>query len=96
MELVKGDVSKTIKPFVDKDPSLIISLLYLDMDLYQPTLAALDACLPRMPKGSIIVFDEMACVDWPGESKAMLDRFDLNRYELRRSPIVPHIGYLTL
>ncbi|NKB45691.1 MAG: class I SAM-dependent methyltransferase [Alphaproteobacteria bacterium] len=94
MELVKGDVSKTIGPFVEDDSSLIVSLLYLDMDLYEPTKVALEVCLPRMAKGSIIVFDEMACVDWPGESKAMLEMFDLNKYELVRSPIVPHIAYL--
>ena len=36
----------------------IVSLLYLDMDIYEPTKVALKELLPRMAKGSIIAFDE--------------------------------------
>ena len=38
----------------------MISLLYLDFDLYEPTLAELKYFLPRMPKSTILLFDELA------------------------------------
>jgi hypothetical protein len=36
-----------------------VSLLYLDFDIYEPTAVALEHFLPRMPKGSIVAFDEL-------------------------------------
>ena len=37
IELVKGDACETIKKYVDDHDELVISLLYLDFDLYKPT-----------------------------------------------------------
>ena len=50
IELVKGDVRKTIPKYIKDNPHLIVSLLYLDLDLYEPTRAALRNFIPRMPK----------------------------------------------
>ena len=58
IELVKGDICDTASDYVKNNPHLIVSLLYLDLDLYKPTLAALKAFVPLMPKGGLIVFDE--------------------------------------
>jgi len=51
VELVQGDACKSIPKFVEANPHLIVSLLYLDFDLYSPTLVALDTFLPLIPKG---------------------------------------------
>lgn len=59
VELVKGDITKTASEYMKDNAHLVISLLYLDLDLYAPTKAALDTFLPRMPKGSIVCFDEL-------------------------------------
>ena len=48
-------------------------MLYLDFDIYEPTLTALENFLPRMPKGSVIAFDELNNPDWPGETMAFLE-----------------------
>ncbi len=59
INLVKGDALKTMPAYIQENPYLLVSLLYLDFDLYEPTKVALDTFLPRMPKGAIIAFDEL-------------------------------------
>jgi hypothetical protein len=71
-------------------------LLYLDFDLYEPTLLALKEFLPRMPRGAIIAFDELHDPKWPGETVALLEEFNLNRYRLESFPFEPHISWITI
>ena len=63
-ELVGGDVCKTAPQYVSERPGARISLLYLDMDVSEPTYAALEALWPRVVKGGIVVFDEYAFHKW--------------------------------
>lgn len=72
-ELVPGDISRTSKEFVTMRPGFRISLLYLDLDIYQPTMDTLDAFWDRVVPGGIIVFDEYAYHAWT-ESDAV-DQF---------------------
>jgi hypothetical protein len=44
--LVQGDATITIPEYVEKNPHLLISLLYLDFDLFEPTKVALDHRFP--------------------------------------------------
>ena len=50
IELVEGDACKTIPDYVLENEHSLISLLYLDFDLYEPTKIALETFIPRMPK----------------------------------------------
>lgn len=75
--LIKGDATETIPHFVTEHPYLLISLLFLDFDLYAPTKTALEHLLPRMSKGSILAFDEINNPWWPGETQALLEYLDL-------------------
>lgn len=93
VELVKGDATKTIPAFVESHPHLLVSLLFLDFDLYEPTKAALEHFLPRMPKGAIIAFDELDNPLWPGETLAMLEKFRGAPLRLQRLPFDPFIGF---
>jgi len=95
-ELIKGDAVKTIPEFIKKNPHLIISLLYLDFDLYDPTKVALDHFLPKMPKGSIIAFDELDNPLWPGETQAMLEVLAENKLRIQRLPFDPYVGFAVL
>ena len=96
IELVKGDASKTIPKFIKRNSHLLISLLYLDFDLYKPTKIALKNFLPRMSKGSIIVFDELNDPQWRGETMALLESFKLNKIKLEKFPFEPHLTYLSI
>jgi hypothetical protein len=84
VELIRGDAVKTIPQYLQENPQLIVSLLYLDFDIYEPTVAALKHFLPRMPKGAVIGFDELNLKDWKGESIAVLEMLKLRDYRIER------------
>ena len=96
IELVKGDVAETIGQYLDSNPHLIVSLLHLDADLYEPTKVALEAFLPRMPKGAIVAFDELNMDLFPGETLATMETLGLNNIELRRFPYATSLSYAVL
>jgi hypothetical protein len=84
VELVRGDATKTIPQYLKENPQLIVSLLYLDFDLYDPTLMALKHFLPRLPKGAVVAFDELNAKDWRGESIAVLESLKLREFRIER------------
>ncbi len=84
LNLIKGDFKKTSQEFIKKNPHLVVSLLYLDFDLYEPTKIALKTFLPRMPIGSIIAFDEINHKEWPGETLAVLEECGIKNLEIKR------------
>ena len=72
-ELVKGDVIKTSKEYVKNKPGFRISILYLDLDLYEPTYEALVNLWDNVVEGGLIIFDEYGYHNW-SESQAV-DKF---------------------
>ncbi|MEQ1590704.1 MAG: class I SAM-dependent methyltransferase [Gallionella sp.] len=96
IHLVNGDFMETSTAYLEKNQHTLVSLLYLDFDLYEPTKRALEVFLPRMPKGSIIAFDELNCESFPGETLAMLEMLKINTCRLERSPIDPWISFVQL
>jgi len=93
VHLIKGDALNTIPMFIDHNPHLLVSLLFLDFDLYEPTQIALKHFLPRMPKGAILAFDELDNPLWPGETLAMLEAHTSQRFELSRLEFDPYISF---
>jgi hypothetical protein len=96
VHLIKGDATQTIPEFVQSHPHLVVSLLFLDFDLYEPTRAAIEHFVPRMPKGAIIAFDELDNPIWPGETVALSATLGIGRLELRRIEWDPYIGFAIL
>lgn len=92
-QLIKGDASKTIYSWLEQNKHAIISMAILDMDVYQPTRDVLEAILPRLTKGSVLVFDELVAPNWPGETIAVQEVLGLSRLRLRRHPHQPHCAY---
>ena len=95
-KLVQGDACETIPEYIEQYPHTLCSLLYLDFDIYAPTVAAIETFLPRMSKGSIIAFDEANCLAFPGETLALLKTLNLNNYRLQKFSFDTKICYLTL
>ncbi len=93
VRLIPGDAVDTIPAFVNENPHLLVSLLFLDFDLYGPTKAALEHFVPRMPKGAIIAFDELDNPLWPGETIALLETVGLQRLQIERLQYDPYIGF---
>ncbi|MFH1031499.1 MAG: TylF/MycF/NovP-related O-methyltransferase [Chloroflexota bacterium] len=94
--LIRGDASRTIPEFIKKNKHLVVSLLFLDFDLYEPTKVAIEHFFPRMPKGAIIAFDELDNPLWPGETMALLETIGINRLEIKRIEFDPYIGFAVI
>jgi hypothetical protein len=93
VQLIKGNAVKTMPKFIKDNKHLVVSLLFLDFDLYRPTKAAIENFLPRMPKGAIIAFDELDNPLWPGETMALLKSIGINKLKIQRIDFDPYIGY---
>lgn len=91
-ELVQGDVCETIPKYVKENPGLRISFLHLDMDLYEPTLTALKYLYPLVVTGGIVLFDEYAYRDFPGETKAVDEYFNGNPPKMKKYPFTSTPG----
>jgi hypothetical protein len=72
-ELIQGDISKTALKYVEENPGFKISLLYLDLDLGEPTYDTLCALWDRVSVGGLVIFDEYGYAKW-SESEGV-DRF---------------------
>ena len=92
IELVKGDANITIPKYIEKNKHLLISLLYLDFDIYEPTKTALENFLPRMSKGSIVAFDELHAENWKGETVAMLESLNIRDFKIENFSFEPNIS----
>jgi hypothetical protein len=89
-ELVKGDASETFASWLEDNPHAIISMAIFDMDIYKPTKDVLNLVIPRLTKGSVLVFDELNCPSFPGETKALDEVIGLNNLRLQRFPHQPY------
>ena len=96
VELIQGDIVETIPQFVASHPHLVVSLLFVDCDLFEPTKAALEHFVPRMPKGAVLAFDELDNPIWPGETLAALEVLGLGKLRLRRWEWDPYISFAVL
>jgi hypothetical protein len=63
IELVEGDVFDTLPAFLGERPALKVALLHLDLDVYEPTVFALEQLLPRMVGGGLVAFDDYGLVE---------------------------------
>lgn len=84
VELVPGDIMETLPQYLQENPHTVVSLLNLDVDVYEPTKCALELLAPRMPKGAVIMFDELNTKQWPGETVALLDSVGISNLRIER------------
>lgn len=96
IELVQGDFTETATKFLESNTHTLVSLLYLDFDLYEPTRKALEVFLPRMPKGAVVAFDEINCPSFPGETQALQEVMGIRNYSIERFSFDPWISYIVL
>ena len=96
VRVIEGDLIETLPKFLNEHPGLRISLLHLDVDVYEPTKAALELLYPLVVNGGVVVLDEYGLMPWEGESKAVEEYFAARGCapQIRKFPFVqnPH-GY---
>lgn len=82
VELVEGDITKTVPKYVKDNPQLKISLLNLDTDIYEPAVTILENFYPRITRGGILILDDYET--FPGEAKAVDDYFKDRKIEIKK------------
>lgn len=96
VQLLRGDAAEIIPRLVGETPHLVVALLYLDFDIFEPTKAAIENFLPYMPKGAVIAFDELNNGFWPGETVAVNQTIGIKNLRLRRFSFQPQISYAVI
>ena len=91
--LIKGDASVTSQRWVEDNAHAIVAMAIFDMDIYQPTKDALEAIKPRLAKGSVLVFDELNCPQFPGETEALCEVLELNDLKLQHDANQPNCAW---
>ncbi len=77
-QIVIGDIIKTLPEWLTANPEARFCLMNLDVDIYQPTLVILENCWDRLVPGGVLILDEYATSQWPGETRAW-DEFSTRR-----------------
>jgi hypothetical protein len=87
--LIAGDVTVTAPAYFAEYPETVVALAYLDMGLYEPTRACLEAMRPHLIPGSIILLDEFNWSEAPGEAIAFKEVFGQKGYRIEKSRLTP-------
>ena len=58
IKLIKGDVLKTLPDYISENTHTKLSLLHIDMDVYEPTLLVLQQLWGRLMPGGMIILDD--------------------------------------
>lgn len=87
-ELIEGDILKTLPEFLANNPSSKISLLHIDVDVYEPSKIILEKLWDKIVKGGILMLDDYGTVQ--GETKAV-DEFFADKNIIINKPRFNHI-----
>ena len=74
VEIIKGDILSTLPAYLIENPNLKISLLHIDVDLFEASKISLESLYTYVVKGGIIILDDYG--DFAGSNKAVDEFFD--------------------
>jgi len=92
IELIKGDITKTVPKYVKDHPELKISLLNLDTDIYEPSVTILENLYPKLVKGGVLILDDYGI--FPGETKAVDDYFSGKNIQIKKFSFATTPSYI--
>ena len=92
VELVEGDITRSVPEYVKEHPDLEISLLNLDVDIYEPSVTILKFLYPKIMPGGILILDDYG--KFPGETKAADDYFQNEKIEILKFPFAQTPRYI--
>jgi hypothetical protein len=92
IELIEGNIIETIPDYRKKNPHLKISLLHIDVDLYEATKVSLEELHQCVVKGGIIILDDYGA--FPGANKAVDDFFRDIDVKINKLPYSNAISYV--
>lgn len=92
-QLIKGRVQDSLPGFLEANPGLRICILHLDMDIYEPTLFALEHLYDRVVPGGVVILDEYGIPPWEGEARAVEDFFGKDKLpDIRKLDFCQYVG----
>jgi macrocin-O-methyltransferase TylF-like protien len=91
VDIVKGDILETLDIYLAENPHLRISLLHIDVDLYEPVRIILEKLYHRVTPGGIIILDDYGT--FAGTNKAVDDYFE-NKAQVIKMPYSNNISYI--
>lgn len=77
-EIIPGDITRTVPRFVEETPGLRLSMLFIDVNLFDPIKVALECLYDRVLQGGVIAFSGYSATPWEGEANAV-ESFFKNR-----------------
>lgn len=92
IELIEGDILKTVPEYKDKNPHLKISLLHIDVDLHEATDVCLKELYPLVTKGGIVILDDYGA--FAGANKAIDDFFADKKIKINKLPYANAISFV--
>ena len=92
IEMIAGDLCETAPRYCEERAELRVSLLHIDVDLYAPTKAALEAFYPRLVPDGICILDDYGA--FPGANRAIEEFFGEHGTTIKRQPFAATIGYV--
>ena len=92
IELVKGKIPDTILDYVTSNPQLKISLLNLDVDIYDRNLTALKILYPLFIKGGILILNDYGIFEY--ETKIIDHYFKNKNIEVKKLPFAKTPSYI--
>ena len=92
VDLVKGDICQTVPEYLKKEPSLRISLLNLDVDIYAPSVTILECLWPRIVKGGVLILDDYG--KFTGETNAVDEFFKGKDVSIKKFPFAQFPSYI--
>ncbi len=92
VQLIEGDITKTLPDYLKQHPELRISLLNLDVDIYEPSVTILEELFPRVTRGGIVLLDDYGF--FPGETTAVDEYFKNKKFAIRKLPFCMTPSYI--
>ena len=99
VDIVAGDATRTVPEYAQQHQGLKISLLNVDIDFVEPTLAVLEHFYDRVSRGGVILLDNYAGEGTSGQSyhgdTYAVDKFFENRnVKINKFPFAARPAYI--
>ena len=90
--IICGNITETVPDFVENNKGLRLSMLYLDANIYDPTITGLKYLYPLVVPGGVVVFNAYGQNPWEGEARAIEEYFS----EINVVPEIKKFSFSTI
>lgn len=92
IELIEGNILQTVPEYRAKNPHLKISLLHIDVDLYEATRTCLEELYGLVTRGGIVILDDYGA--FAGANKAIDEFFAEKKIKINKLPYSNSISFV--